>query len=233
MRLPFASLLNAVAIAVAGTLGVRFGHVLPERVRSAVLSAMGLVTVFVGFEGARASSNIIIPLIALALGVLIGESLAIETRLERVGERLRARFARGETGRFVDGFVTATLIATIGPMAILGSLAEGASGDREILLIKSALDAFMAFGVAAAYGIGVAFAAIGVLAVQVPLTLAGSLVGADIDGRVLAEIQATGGFVVIAIGLRLLEIKRLPVASYLPGLLLAPLVLWIGERIVG
>lgn len=233
MRFPLASLLNAIVCAAGGILGTVFGHRLPERVRTAVLGGIGLVTSVVGIRSALVTTNIVIPLLALAIGTLIGESLRIETRLEALGERLRARFARGDQGRFVEGFVTATLIATIGPLAILGSLAEGAHGDRELLLIKTALDGFMTLSVAAAYGIGVAFSALGILAVQVPITLIGSLAGGDVEGRVLAEIEATGGFLIMAIGLRLLDLKKLPIASFMPALLLAPLFLWIGERLAG
>jgi uncharacterized membrane protein YqgA involved in biofilm formation len=232
VRVPWASILNAVVCAVGGILGVVFGHRLPERIRTAVLGGIGLVTLVVGVRSALGTTNIVIPLLALALGALIGEAFRIEARLEGLGERLRERFAKHDKGRFVEGFVTATLIATVGPLTILGSLAEGAHGDRELILIKTALDGFMTLSVAAAYGIGVAFSAIGVLAVQVPITLVGSLAGGDIDGRVLAEIEATGGLIIMAIGLRLLDIKKLPIASYLPGLLLAPAILWIGERIV-
>lgn len=213
-------------------LGVVFGHRLPERIRIAVLSGIGIVTLVVGVRSALETTNIVIPLLALSFGVLIGELLQIEARLERLGERLRARFAARDKGRFVEGFVTATLIATVGPLTILGSLAEGAHGDRELILIKTALDGFMTLTVAAAYGIGVAFSALGVLVVQVPLTVIGSIAGSDLTGRVLAEIEATGGLIIIAIGLRLLDIKKLPIASYLPGLLLAPGILWIGERLV-
>jgi uncharacterized protein len=229
---PLATILNALACAGGGIMGVLFGHKLPERFRTAVLGGIGLVTLVVGLRSALVTTNIVIPLLAIAFGVLIGETLRIENRLEAVGERLRERFAKGDRGRFVEGFVTATLIATVGPLAILGSLAEGAHGDRDLILVKTALDGFMTLSVGAAYGIGVAFSAIGVLVVQLPITFIGAVVGSDISGRVLSELEATGGLIIIAIGLRLLDIKKLPIASYLPALALAPLILWIGERFV-
>lgn len=232
MRLPIATLLNAAVVVIGGGIGAALGDRLPARIRDGVLAAIGLVTLVVGMQSAVVTQNIVIPLLALTFGTVIGELIEIERRLESVGVRLRERFASGDHGRFVEGFVAATLIATVGPLAILGSLAEGATGDHELLLIKSALDAFMALGVAAAYGIGVAFAAIGVLLVQVPLTVLGSLVGDGISGRVLLEIEATGGIIILAIGFRLLEIRKLPVASMLPALILAPGLLWLGERLV-
>lgn len=222
--LPLGTLLNAAAVVAGGLLGLLVGHRLPERVKQAVLAGIGLVVVVIALQAALTTTNAVIPLVSVVLGGALGEWLRVEDRVEVVGERLRARFAGEGDGGFVEGFVTLTLIAVVGPLTVLGTFQEGIDGNLDLLVVKTALDGLVAIPLAAVYGVGVAFAALGILAVQVPLTLVGGVVGDVLSDRMLVELEATGGVVIIGIGLRLLEIRRLPVASYLPALLIAPLI---------
>lgn len=136
------------------------------------------------------------------------------------------------TGRsaFVTGFVTATLLFCIGPMTILGSMEDGTGRSPQLLIIKSCLDGFMSVIFATVYGVGVAFSAVSILVVQGLLTLGGSGLDRVLDDRMATELFAAGGLMVLGIGLRLLDIKPVRVASLLPGLVLAPLFVWLFAR---
>ena len=220
------TVVNVITV-VAGTLaGVLLGNRLPERVRTAVLQAVGLVTLVIGTSEALSTGNVVFPLVSLILGAAIGEALRIEDRLEAVGERVRRRFEKREDAdsRFVEGFVAASLLFCVGPLTILGSIQDGLGGPdhAQLLLVKSALDGIVSIAFASTLGWGVGFSALTVVAVQGTLTLAAG--GADrvLTERMVTEMSATGGLMVIGIGLRLLDIKKVPVASFLPALVIAP-----------
>ena len=220
------TIVNVITV-VAGTLaGVFLGNRLPERLRTGVLQAVGLVTVVIGTSEALSTRNVVFPLVSVILGAAIGEALRIEDRLEAVGERVRRRFEKreDEDSRFVEGFVAASLLFCVGPLTILGSIQDGLGGPdhAQLLLVKSALDGIVSIAFASTLGWGVGFSALTVVAVQGTLTLAAG--GADrvLTERMVTEMSATGGLMVIGIGLRLLDIKKVPVASFLPALVIAP-----------
>ena len=224
-----------VLTVVAGTVaGVFLGSRLPERVRVAVLQAVGLVTLVIGTSEALTTRNVVFPLASLILGAALGEALRIEDRLEAVGERVRGRFERGhdDETRFVEGFVAASLLFCVGPLTILGSIRDGLGGPdhAELLLVKSALDGIVAVAFASTLGWGVGFSALTIVAVQGTLTVAAG--GADrvLTERMVTEMSATGGLMVIGIGLRLLDLKKVPVGSFLPALVIAPVAVALFAR---
>lgn len=224
MVLPLGTLLNAAVVVVGGLAGLVVGERLPERVKQAVLAGIGMVVLVIALQAALATTNAVIPLVSVVVGGALGEWARIEARVEAVGERLRRRFARDGGGTFVEGFVTLTLIAVVGPLTVLGTFREGIDGSIDLLVVKTALDGLVAVPLAAVYGLGTVFAALGILAVQVPLTFVGAGVGDVLSPRMLVELEATGGVVIIGIALRLLDLRRLPVASYLPALVVAPAI---------
>ncbi len=217
-----------VATVVAGTMaGVVLGDRLPGRVRTTVLQVVGLMTLVIGLGEASATRNVVFPLVALLLGAVIGEALRIEERLDALGERLRRRVERGaEPGdsRFTEGFVAASLLFCVGPLTILGSIRDGLGGPdaSQLLLVKAALDGVVAVVFASTLGWGVGFSALTVLVVQGALTAGAG--GADrvLTERMVTEMTATGGVMILGIGLRLLDLKQVRVASLLPSLVLAP-----------
>lgn len=231
-----------VATVLAGTgLGLLLGGRLPDRLRRTVMDVLGLFTVVLGLVNAMDTFGdelaaavgrgaVLIVLGSLLVGAVVGELLDLEGALERVGDRLRRavrrRGAEGPDeggGRFVEGFVVASLVFCVGPLTVLGSLQDGLTGDFELLAIKSLLDGFASLAFASALGIGVGFSAVSVLLVQGGIALgAGALEGVITD-PMIAAMNAAGGVLVLAIGLRLLEIRQVRVANLLPALLLAPL----------
>jgi len=221
-----------VLTVVGGTgVGVALGGRLPERTRTTVLQGIGLVVLAVGVQSFLDTRNAVFPIVSVAVGGLLGDALRIEDRLAQLGETLRRRFAaRSSSSTFVEGFVTASLTFCIGPLTILGSIADGVRGDAELLVVKSALDGIVAIAYAASMGIGVGFSALVVAAVQGVLTLGGAGLGDVLTDRMIDELTATGGVMILGIGVRLLDIKRVPVASYLPGLVLAPVLVGLFAR---
>lgn len=228
---------NVVAVLVGTAVGLGIGPRIPERVREALLSAIGLAVLAVGVAGFLETRNAVIPIVSLVIGGTVGAALGLEERLEGVGERLRARVERGGAGGeeaapggFVSGYVTATLTFCTGALTIVGSLQDGISGDNQLLLVKSALDGVVSAIYATVYGIGVGFSALSILVLQGSVTLVGVAVGDVLSERMVAELEATGGVMVLGIGLRLLDLKRVPVGSYLPALAVAPVLVALFAR---
>jgi uncharacterized membrane protein YqgA involved in biofilm formation len=226
------TIVNVVTILVGTGAGIVLGNRLPARLRDTVMQAVGLVTLAIGLREALGTRNVVFPLVALILGGVTGEALRIEARLEGVAEAVRARFrpsGDGDDGgggdRFVEGFVAASLLFCVGPLTILGSIRDGLGGPdhAQLLLVKAALDGIVSVAFASTLGVGVAFSALTVVVVQGALTLAAGAADRILTDRMVVEMSATGGLMVVGIGLRLLDIKQVPVASFLPALVLAPL----------
>ena len=217
-----------VATIVAGTgVGLLVGGRIPERARTTVLQSVGLITIALGVGQAIRTHNIVFPLVAIVVGGLLGEALRIEDRLESLGDRIRRRVEKPtlmETppNTFVEGFVAASLLFCVGPLAILGSISDGLEGDVGLLVVKAALDGLVSVIFAATLGWGVGFSVLPVLVYQGLLTLLAGSADAVLSERMILEGTATGGIMVMGIGMRLLDVKQVRVGSLLPALLLAP-----------
>jgi hypothetical protein len=222
------TLINAATVFVGGALGTWLGGRLPERMRETVLHGLGLVTLLVGIQLASKTQNVLIVMGSILVGGILGEWWRIDRGLERAGDWLRATLAKraGEKqlGRFTEGFVTASLVFCVGPMTILGAIQDGLSGDYSLLAIKSLLDGFAALAFSASLGVGVLFSIITILVYQGALTLLAGLAQQVLNEVMIAEMTATGGVMILAIGLLLLDLKRIRVANLLPALLIAPVV---------
>jgi len=232
--------LNVATVLLGSGVGVALGGRLPERTRSTVTDALGLVTLVIGGLGVAdglgaaaweaavgASAPLLIVLGALLLGGIPGSLLRLEERLEGLGGRLQARLQRGGTegrARFVEGFVSASLLFCIGPLTVLGSLSDGLGRGIEQLALKSTLDGFAALAFASSLGWGVAASALSVAVVQGALTAAGALLGGLLPEAQVAAVTATGGVLLLGVGLRLLALKRVAVGDLLPALVAAPVL---------
>jgi uncharacterized protein len=243
------TLLNMLTVAVGSLLGMFVGDRLPERIQQSIVTGLGLITLFVGISNANSTGNIILPLISIALGVVIGELLRIDLALERLGGWLQTRFAgqpssaneNSDTSstaldarqRFVSGFVTASLVFCIGPLTFVGSLQDGMGlpiGFQQ-LAIKSALDGFASIAFAASFGAGVLFTTLTILIVQGGLALLGSVLGTFMSDPMIAEMTATGGIILMGLSLILLDIKRPRMANFLPALIIAPVLVALGQAL--
>ena len=223
-----------VATVVAGTgIGLLAGSRLPGRLRITVLQGVGLVTVALGVLNATETRNLVFPLAAIVAGGILGELARIEEGLERLAGWLRRRLgvSDGADGhRFVEGFVTASLIFCIGPLTILGSLSDGLGRGAQQLLVKSVLDGTVAVVLASTLGIGVGLSVVSVAVVQGGITLAATQLADVLDERMIDELTATGGIIMLGIALRLLDLKAVRVASFLPALVLCPVFVALFAR---
>jgi uncharacterized protein len=237
----FGTLVNMATVLVGSSLGLLLGHRLPRRTRETVTDALGLVTLLIAALGAAevtspvlsaavgGSAPVLIVLGALLLGGIAGSLVDLEARLEQFGDWLRTRLSRrthgsGDRARFLEGFVTATLVFCVGPLTILGSLSEGMGLGPDQLLLKAALDGFASIAFAAAFGVGVMASVLALAVIQGTLTLAGYLIGDFLPAAHLAAITACGGLLLLGVGVRLLDLKRVPVVNLLPALVVAPLL---------
>jgi uncharacterized membrane protein YqgA involved in biofilm formation len=222
------TLINTATVLVGGSMGLIIGDRIPDRIRTIVVQVIGLVTLGIGLSDVLKTHNMVFPLVGMVLGGIVGELLAIERRLEGLGEVIRRRFARNqEPGRFVIGFVTATLLFCIGPLTILGAMQDATGETPQLYIIKGTLDGFMNVIFGAIYGVGAVFSALSIFVVQGSLTLGGSALDNLLNDRMRIELFSAGGFAVMAIGLNLLEIKKIRLGSLLPGLVITPLLVWL------
>lgn len=222
------TLINTATIIIGGSLGLFLGHRLSQRVQETVMHGLGLVTLVIGVQLALATQNILIVLASVLVGGILGEWWRIEERLENLGRWLESRLTKGvapsDTVPLSRGFVLASLLFCVGPIAILGSIQDGLTGDFSLLAIKSMLDGFASLALASTLGVGVPLAALTVLTYQGSLTLLAASLEALLTDPMIGEISATGGVLIIGIGILLLDLRRLRMANYLPSLLIAPTI---------
>ena len=226
------TLLNALTVLVGGLLGTVLGDRLAERLRENVVRGVGLFTLAMGTKFAIDTSNLLYMLGSILFGGIIGSQLGIDRRLNDLGTALQRRFAaRGGGGTVSEAFVTAAIIFCVGPLTFLGSIQNGLTGDASLLAIKSALDGFTAIALAAALGWGVLLTIPLILLYQGGLALGASLFAGLLSDLQLREMSAVGGLLIIGVGLKLLSIRDVKVADYLPAILVAPLLVAAVVRI--
>lgn len=234
------TVVNVATVLIGTGLGVLLGHRLPDRTRDLVTDALGLVTLLIAAVSAWAvldpdlaaavgdDAPMLIVLGALLIGGISGSLLRLESRVEAFGGWLQGRLAGSsdsvERHRFIEGFVTASLLFCTGPLTILGSLSDGLGDGADQLFLKAVLDGFAAIAFAASFGWGVAASALTVLVIQGSITVLGVLLGDVLPAAELAALTATGGLILVGVALRLLRIREIPVADLLPALLVAPLL---------
>ncbi|MEJ5364848.1 MAG: DUF554 domain-containing protein [Desulfosoma sp.] len=219
--------LNVTTVVVGGLVGTLLGSRLPEKVQVTVMNGLGLVTTVVGVQMALETRNVLVVLGGILLGGLLGEAFHIHEGLEKIGAGLQSFFKASAKSTFSEGFVTASLVFCIGPMAILGSIQDGLSGDFKLLAVKSTLDGFAAVAFSATLGWGVILSAATVFAFQGSVTLLASVLDRMLTPEMITEMSATGGLLIMAIGLKLLAVKDVRVANFLPALAVAPAIVFL------
>jgi uncharacterized membrane protein YqgA involved in biofilm formation len=236
----FGTVVNMATVLIGSAVGVFLGHRLPQRTRDVVTDALGLVTLMIAAlsalevtssalsDATTDSAPVLIVLGSLLIGGIAGSLLRIEYRLESLGGWLQRVLTRGseseERRRFIEGFVAASLLFCIGPLTVLGSISDGLGNGADQLILKATLDGFAAIAFAASFGWGVAASALVVGVVQGTLTVLGALLGNLLPDAHLVALTATGGLLLVGVGLRLLQIKQVPVGDLLPALLVAPVL---------
>jgi uncharacterized membrane protein YqgA involved in biofilm formation len=247
MTFPGVGTLVNVATVLAGSgIGLLLGHRLPQRTRDTITDGLGLVTLLIGALSAAAvgspalaaavggSAPVLIVLGSLLLGGIAGSLVDVERRLEDLGGWVRSRLGRRSglvegpheqaRERFIEAFVTASLVFCVGPLTILGALSDGLGLGAEQLYLKATLDGFTAIAFAASLGVGVLASVLTVAVVQGVLTAVGLVVGDFLPAAHLDALTAAGGLLLLGVGLRLLAIRQVPVGNLLPALVVAPLL---------
>lgn len=235
------TVLNVITVVAGALLGMTLGGRLPQATREVVTDCLGLVTLLMAAlsvgdvlspaltDAVGPSAPVLIVLGALLVGSILGSLTGIERRLESLAGNVqgwlgRARDDHAARERFIEGWLTASLLFCVGPLTLLGSLDDGMGRGIDKLALKSVLDGFAALAFASTFGIGVLLSAVSVAVVQGALTLVGLGLGAVLPEAHIAALTATGGLVLVGIGLRLLRIRQVPVGDMLPALVVAPVL---------
>ena len=214
------TLVNTGAVVAGSLLGVMIGKRLPDRVKTIVMQALGLSVVLIGLQMALSGTRPLLVIGSLLLGAVTGELMDVEGRIAAVGEWLKRRF-QSESSTFVQGFVTASVLYCTGAMVIVGSIRDGTVGDPSILYVKSLLDGVASIAFASSLGSGVAFSALSVFLVQGSITLLASKLAFLQGPGVIEAVTATGGLLILGIGINILEIKQIRVGNLVPALVYA------------
>jgi uncharacterized protein len=232
---------NVATILLGTGMGLLLGGRLPPNMQQIITQGLGLVTLFVGSNLAGSLSKaqagqvdgVILGLLALVVGGLLGEWLQLEKGLEITGDWLKRQF-RGQ-GKFTEGFVAASLLFCVGPLALIGSLNNGLTGDNTLLTLKAAMDGLASIALTSGYGMGVGFSSLSILLYQGGISLAAGGLAQTLPDPTTAPaimlVTGVGGLMIIGLSLNLLDVAKVRVASFLPALALAPLLHWLADRI--
>ncbi len=229
------TIVNTLAVLAGGALGMLVKSGLKPRIQDALTKAAGLATLFIGIGGAMSemllyengsfsTQGTLLLVFSLVLGGLAGEWIDIERRLDSLGERLKALAHRQNDSRFVDGFVTSTLVICVGAMAVVGSLQDGLNGDHATLFVKALLDFIIVMVFASSLGLGVLFSAVPLALYQGLLTLFAALIAPLMTDALISDLSFVGSVLIFGVGVNLVFDKKLKVANLLPALLVP--VVW-------
>lgn len=238
------TVINVGAIVLGSALGILGGARFPDKLRVLITDILGCITLITAADDLRSVWNhsfvLAVPkgwttlgtLAALILGGVVGYFLHIEDRLETFGSSIKARFGSRDKGSFLEGFMAASLLFAIGPLAILGSISDGMHTGIQQLVLKSTLDGFAAVAFASSFGWGVAFSAVPVAIYQLTWTAIGYFLGNVLSQYQVQSLTAVGGILLFGIGLRLLNLKFIAVGDLLPALIFAPLVALMAHQFI-
>ena len=216
------TIVNCLAIAGGGLVGLLFKNGIPEKYNRTVMQAVSMSVILIGIKMALGSDDLLVIIGSMAIGSLIGEWIDIEAWLERLGKWLEGRLA-GKSNGFSTGFVTASLIFCVGSMAIVGSLESGLSGKHDVLFAKSTLDGITSLIFSSSLGMGVLFSALPVLVYQGTITLLAGFLKPLLVPVVVSQMSATGGLLIVGIGLNMIREKKIKVGNMLPAIFI-PLI---------
>lgn len=217
------TIVNVGTVVLGSLVGVFLNSRLPKNINHTVMQGLALSTALIGIKMGMETQNLLIVVLSLVIGGIIGELLDIEEKFDRMGKWLEERFDSQESGsgNFTKGFVSTSLLFCVGPMAIMGAIENGLTGNYNILLTKAVMDGFAAVAFASSLGIGVLFSSLSVFVYQGSLTLLASLVKNFLTDPVVREMTATGGVLIIGLALNILGIARVKVGNLLPAILVS------------
>lgn len=220
---------NTLTVIIGSMIGLIFKKGIPEKVSSAVMTGLGLCTVYIGIDGALAGENVLITIASMVIGSIVGTLVDIDLAINNLGIWVEKKFSGDKKGQvsITEGFVTASLLFCVGAMTINGSLNAGISGDNSLLYTKALLDLFSSSMLAASLGIGVLFAAAFVFGFQGLLVLCAGFLAPVLTDSAIAEMTCAGSLIIIALGTNIIGITKIKIANYLPAIVAAPVICWM------
>ena len=231
----FGVFVNMATIVAGAIIGITVKKGIPKKVSDATMEIMGLISLFIGIQGALKGEKTLVVLISLVLGTVVGTMIDINKYVEGFGEFLKKKFASNdsENAKFVDAFVTTSVLFGIGAMAILGSIEAGIKHEYSIFFLKSIMDFVSSVFYATTMGIGVAFSAITILVLQGSMTILASFIKpfAD-DVGLMNEVTCCGNILIMAIGLNVMGITKIKIANLLPSIILVPIIYYLYNLII-
>lgn len=225
------TLLNTGAVLIGSALGMLLKKGLKQSLQDILMAGCGVATMFIGAagtlsgmlsvneDGSLSTGGSMLLIASLVLGGLIGQAIDIEKRMDSLGEKLKKLFRAQGDNRFVEGFVSASLVICVGAMAIVGSVQDGLTGDFTTLAVKSVLDLVIVLVLAASYGPGVMCAAIPIFVYQGLITVLAHFVGSFIGDALIADLSFVGSALIFCVGVNLAFGKKFKVGNLLPALL--------------
>lgn len=220
---------NVIAVLVGGTIGLLLKKGIPKRLEKALMSALGLCTIYIGIKGLADGDNTLVLILSMVIGTLIGELCDLDDKINRLGELIQHKFQKNNlstSSTVAEGFVSASLLFCVGAMTIVGSLQSGLSGNHETLFAKSALDFVAAILFASSLGIGVLFSSLFVLVYQGGITLLAGLAAPLLSDAVICEMSCVGALILIALGLNMIGLSKFKVMNFVPAIFI-PIIIFI------
>lgn len=221
-------LVNVAAVIVGSAAGLIFKKGISQKFADAIMIGLGLCVVYVGISGVLKGQNQLVAVFSMVIGSVIGTALDLDKQINRIGDYLQKKMKKEDDKVSIsEGFVTASLFFCVGAMAIVGSLEAGLEGNNATLFTKSVLDMVSAVMLTASLGIGVIFSSVCVFVLQGGVVLLSGVLENILNEAAIAEMTCVGSLMIIALGLNIVGITKIKVANYLPGVVVAPIMVWL------
>ena len=211
------SAVNGIAIVIGGLIGLFAGKLLPERIRTALVPTMSLVTIGIAVPGMMKTENLLIPILSMVIGTFFGELIDIDGALQKLSNKLQSKFKGSSVA---EGFFTCSLVFAVGAVAVMGALDSGLKGDHSLLYAKALMDGTAAIAFAAALGLGVVFSSVTVFVVEGGIALLAGLVADLLSTSVINEISFVGSLLIVGISLNMMGATKLRILNMVPALVL-------------
>ncbi|MCD4724574.1 MAG: DUF554 domain-containing protein [Bacteroidales bacterium] len=220
------TLINVAAVIIGSLIGLLINRKLPARIITIIFQVLGLFTLVLGISMSLKTEHYLVVIGSLVVGAVIGEFIDLDKYMKRWSEKLKQKLRMGND-KFSDGMITAFLLYCMGAMTIMGAIEEGVEGSYDILLMKSLMDGVSSIALASGMGIGVMFSSIPLLLYQGGLTLFSSFIGERLTDVIVNDLSATGGILLIGLGINILEIKQLKILNMIPALVVVVILSYI------
>lgn len=215
------TIVNTIAVIAGASIGLLIKKGIPKRIGDSLMKGLGLCSLYIGISGAFEGENTLLMIISMVAGILIGETIDIDRRINTLVRAIESKFSKSSNkSNISQGFISASLLFCVGSMTIVGAMEAGLSGDNTMLFTKSVMDFFSSIIFASTLGIGVLFSSVFVLIYQGGLTLLAIFMAPLLNTSVINEITCVGSLIIIAMGLNVLGITKIRLMNFIPAMFL-------------